>query len=43
VDAYQLNQTAATGVNSTFYVEIEPDLVAFHKPHVGLVARIVRD
>lgn len=35
--AYEPHQTAADGVNSTFYVEIEPDLVAFHKPHEGIV------
>jgi hypothetical protein len=30
--AYESPATAAEGVNTTFYVEIEPDLVAFHKP-----------
>lgn len=43
VEAYELHQTAAKGVNSTFYVEIEPDLVAFHKPHEGIVPRVARD
>jgi hypothetical protein len=43
VVAYEPHATAAAGVNSTFYVELEPDLVAFHKPHEGLVARIARD
>jgi hypothetical protein len=41
--AYEAHQTSASGVNSTFYVEIDPDLVAFHKPHEGLVARIARN
>jgi hypothetical protein len=41
--AYEPHQTAAAGINSTFYVEIEPDLVAFHKPHDGIVPRIARD
>src|SRR5687768_9117785 len=43
VVAYEPHQTAAQGVNSTFYVEIDPDLVAFHKPHEGIVPRIARD
>ncbi len=29
--AYEPHKTGAAGINSTFYVEIEPDLVAFHK------------
>src|SRR3954462_13625020 len=41
--AYEPHQTGASGVNSTFYVELEPDLVAFHKPHEGIVPRIARD
>jgi hypothetical protein len=41
--AYEPHQTGAAGINSTFYVEIEPDLVAFHKPHVGIVPRVARD
>lgn len=41
--AYESHQTDASGVNSTFYVEIAPDIVAFHKPHEGLVARIARN
>jgi hypothetical protein len=43
VAAYEPHATAAAGVNSTFYVEIEPDLVAFHKPHEGIVPRVARD
>lgn len=43
VEAYEPHQTAARGINSTFYVEIEPDLVAFHKPHDGIVPRVARD
>lgn len=43
VAAYEPHETAASGVNSVFYVEIEPDLVAFHKPHDGIVPRIARD
>jgi hypothetical protein len=43
VIAYETHQTDASGVNSTFYVEIDPDIVAFHKPHEGLVARIARN
>lgn len=43
VMAYEPHATAAAGINSTFYVEIEPDLVAFHKPHDGLVPRVARD
>lgn len=42
VAAYEPHATAAKGVNSTFYVEIEPDLVAFHKPHEGIVPRVAR-
>lgn len=42
--AYEPHQTtAAPGINSTFYVELEPDLVAFHKPHDGIVPRVARD
>jgi hypothetical protein len=41
--AYEPHQTAAEGVNSTYYVEIEPDLVAFHKPHEGMVPRVARN
>lgn len=41
--SYETHQTGASGVNSTFYVELEPDLVAFHKPHEGIVPRIARD
>jgi hypothetical protein len=40
--AYEAHQTGAAGVNSTFYVEIEPDIVAFHKPHEGIVPRVAR-
>jgi hypothetical protein len=43
VVAYEPHQTAAAGANSTFYVELEPDLVAFHKPHEGIVPRVARD
>ena len=43
VMAYEPHATAAAGVNSTFYVEIEPDLVAFHKPHEGIVPRVARN
>jgi hypothetical protein len=43
VAAYEPHQTAAAGINSTFYVELEPDLVAFHKPHDGIVPRVARD
>ena len=43
VIAYEPHSTAAAGVNSTFYVELEPDLVAFHKPHEGIVPRVARD
>lgn len=45
VSAYEPHHTApgATGVNSTFYVELDPDLVAFHKPHDGIVPRVARD
>jgi hypothetical protein len=43
VAAYEPHATAAAGVNSSFYVEIEPDLVAFHKPHEGIVPRVARD
>ncbi len=41
--AYEPHRTGASGVNSVFYVELEPDLVAFHKPHDGIVPRIARD
>lgn len=41
--AYEAHQTGAAGVNSTFYVEIAPDIVAFHKPHDGIVPRVARD
>lgn len=41
--AYEPHQTGAAGVNSVYYVELEPDLVAFHKPHDGIVPRIARD
>lgn len=41
--AYEPHETAAAGLNSTYYVEIEPDLVAFHKPHEGIVPRVARD
>ncbi|MGH2713278.1 MAG: hypothetical protein ACRDM7_05230 [Thermoleophilaceae bacterium] len=43
IEVYEPHQTATAGCNSTFYVEIEPDLVAFHKPHDGIVPRIARD
>jgi hypothetical protein len=43
VIAYETHRTDASGVNSTFYVEIDPDIIAFHKPHEGLVARIARN
>jgi hypothetical protein len=43
IAAYEPHQTGAAGINSTFYVEIEPDLVAFHKPHEGIVPRVARD
>jgi hypothetical protein len=45
VVAYEPHQTApgSMGINSTFYVELEPDLVAFHKPHEGIVPRVARD
>jgi hypothetical protein len=41
--AYAPHSTAAAGVNTTFYVELEGDLVAFHKPHEGIVPRVARD
>jgi hypothetical protein len=41
--AYETHQTGAAGVNSTFYVEIAPDIVAFHKPHDGIVPRVARN
>jgi hypothetical protein len=41
--ADEAHQTSTSGVTSTFYVEIDPDLVAFHKPHEGLVGRIARN
>jgi hypothetical protein len=41
--AYEPHSTAAAGANSTFYVELEGDLVAFHKPHEGIVPRVARD
>jgi hypothetical protein len=41
--SYEAHQTATSGINSTFYVELEPDLVAFHKPHEGIVPRTARD
>lgn len=41
--AYEPHRTGASGVNSVLYVELEPDLVAFHKPHDGIVPRIARD
>jgi hypothetical protein len=43
VTAYEPHQTAAAGINSTFYVELESDVVAFHKPHGGIVPRVARD
>lgn len=44
IAAYEPHQTsAAAGINSTFYVEIAPDLIAFHKPHDGIVPRVARD
>jgi hypothetical protein len=39
--AYEPHATAAAGVNSTCYVQLEPDFVASHKPHEGIVARPV--
>ncbi len=41
--AYEPHDTDASGVNSTFYVELSTDVVAFHKPHDGIVARIAPD
>jgi hypothetical protein len=41
--AYEAHQTATSGINRTFYVELEPDLVAFQEPHEGIVPRIARD
>jgi hypothetical protein len=43
IAAYEPHGTGAAGINSTFYVEIEPDLVAFHKPHDGIIPRVARD
>lgn len=43
VVAYEPHSTGASGVNSVFYVELEDDIVAFHKPHDGIVPRVARD
>jgi hypothetical protein len=43
VVAYEPHSTGAAGINSTYYVELEGGVVAFHKPHDGLVPRVARD
>jgi len=43
VTAYEPHSTAAAGINTTFYVELEGGVVAFHKPHEGIVPRLARD
>lgn len=43
VVAYEPHSTHAAGINSTFYVELEEDLIGFHKPHEGIVPRVARD
>ena len=44
VVVYEPHATDAAGAaTTTFYVELEGGLVAFHKPHDAIVARIARD
>jgi hypothetical protein len=43
VVAYEPHSTGAAGINTTYYVELEGGVVAFHKPHDGLVPRVARD
>jgi hypothetical protein len=42
ISSYDVHQTAAAGINSTYHVELG-ELEAFHKPHAGVVARVARD